>query len=152
MRGPRASAEMKDRDGKVVGLARLSEGPGGVRIRVEGKGLKPGLHAVHVHAVGKCDAPAFTSAGGHFNPAGRKHGLKNMEGAHAGDLPNMLVVKDGSGHFEVLADALTLRPGPLSVFDADGSAVVIHAGVDDYATDPTGNAGDRAACGVVVAR
>jgi len=150
--GSRASAELKDKDSKVVATAMLSERPGGVLVRVEAKGLTPGLHAVHVHAVGKCDGPAFTSAAGHFNPAGKKHGHKSAEGAHGGDLPNMLIAKDGSGRFEVMTDGFTLRAGPLSVFDADGSAVVIHAGVDDYATDPTGNAGDRAACGLIVAR
>jgi Cu-Zn family superoxide dismutase len=149
--GLRAHAELKDKDGKIVGMARLSERPGGVLIRLEAKGLTPGLHAVHVHAVGKCEGPAFTSAGGHFNPLGKKHGQKNPEGAHAGDLPNMQIGKDGSGRFEVTSDGFTLRPGPLSVFDADGSALVIHAGTDDYVTDPTGNAGDRAACGLVVA-
>jgi len=149
--GSRASAELKDKDGKVVGMAMLSERPGGVLVRVEAKGLTPGLHAVHVHAVGKCDGPAFTSAGGHFNPAGKKHGHKSAEGAHAGDLPNMLIAKDGSGRFEAMTDGFTLRAGPLSVFDTDGSALVIHAGVDDYTTDPTGNAGDRAACGLVIA-
>jgi Cu-Zn family superoxide dismutase len=149
--GTRASAELKDKDGKTVGTAMLREQSGGVLVRVEAKGLTPGLHAVHVHAVGRCEAPAFTSAGGHFNPAGKKHGHKSADGAHAGDLPNMLVAKDGSGRFEVLTDGFTLRAGPLSVFDADGGALVIHAGVDDYATDPTGNAGDRAACGLIVA-
>ena len=147
--GSRATAELKDKDGRTVGSAMLREQSGGVLVRVEAKGLTPGLHAVHVHAVGKCDAPGFTSAGGHFNPAGRKHGHKSAEGAHAGDLPNMLVAKDGSGRFEVLTDGITLRAGPLSVFDADGSALVIHAGVDDYSSDPTGNAGDRAACGLI---
>lgn len=149
--GTRASAELKDKDGKTIGTAMLRERSGGVLVRVEAKGLTPGLHAVHVHAVGRCEAPAFTSAGGHFNPAGKKHGHKSADGAHAGDLPNMLVAKDGSGRFEVLTDGFTLRAGPLSVFDADGGALVIHAGVDDYATDPTGNAGDRAACGLIVA-
>lgn len=149
--GSRARAELKDKDGKIVGTAMLSERPGGVLVRVEAKGLTPGLHAVHVHAVGKCDGPAFTSAGGHFNPAGKKHGHKSAEGAHAGDLPNMLIAKDGSGRFEAMTDGFTLRAGPFSVFDADGSALVIHAGVDDYITDPTGNAGDRTACGLVIA-
>jgi Cu-Zn family superoxide dismutase len=124
----------------------------GVRIRLEAKGLSAGLHAVHIHAVGKCDGPAFTSAGGHFNPAQKKHGYKNADGAHGGDLPNMLVAKDGTGRFEVLTDAITLKAGPTSVFDADGSALVVHVGVDDHASDPTGNAGDRAACGVIIAR
>jgi Cu-Zn family superoxide dismutase len=121
--GSRASAELKDKDGKVVGMAMLSERPGGVLVRVEAKGLTPGLHAVHVHAVGKCDGPAFTSAGGHFNPGGKKHGHKSAEGAHAGDLPNMLIAKDGSGRFEAMTDGFTLRAGPLSVFDTDGSAL-----------------------------
>lgn len=150
--GTRATAELKNKDGRVVGLATLSERPDGVLVRIEASGLTPGLHAVHVHAVGKCDGPAFTGAGGHFNPLGKKHGHKNAEGAHAGDMPNMLVAKDGSGRFEVLTDGFTLSAGPLSLFDADGSAVVIHAGVDDYVTDPTGNAGDRAACGIVATR
>lgn len=149
--GSRATAELKDKDGKIVGSARFSERPNGVLIRLEVKGLTPGLRAVHIHSIGKCDAPAFTSAGGHFNPAGKKHGHKSTDGPHAGDLPNMLVAKDGFGRFEALTDAVTLRAGPMSVFDADGSALVVHAGVDDYVTDPTGNAGDRAACGLIVA-
>jgi len=149
--GTRASAEMKDKDGKTVGTAMLREQSAGVLVRVEAKGFTPGLHAVHVHAVGKCEAPGFTSAGGHFNPAGRKHGHKSADGAHAGDLPNMLVAKGGSGRFEVLTDGITLRAGPLSLFDADGSALAIHAGVDDYSSDPAGNAGDRFVCGLIVA-
>lgn len=147
----RATAELKDKDGKTVGSAFFRERPDGMLVRLDVKGLTPGLHAVHVHAVGKCEGPAFTTAGGHFNPAGKKHGLKSSDGAHAGDLPNMLVAKDGSGRFEVKTDAMTLKSGAMSVFDGDGSALVIHAGVDDYTTDPTGNAGDRVACGLIVA-
>jgi Cu-Zn family superoxide dismutase len=147
----RATAELKDKDGKTVGRALFRERPDGVLLRMEVKGLTPGLHAVHVHAVGKCEGPGFTSAGGHFNPTGRKHGLKSPDGAHAGDLPNMLVAKDGSGRFETKTDAFTLKGGAASLFDSDGSALVIHAGVDDYTTDPTGNAGDRAACGLIIA-
>lgn len=150
--GSRARAELKDKDGKVVAMAMLSERPGGVLVRVEAKGLTPGLHGVHVHAVGKCDGPAFTSAGGHFNPANKKHGLKSADGPHAGDLPNMLVAKDGAGRFEALTDAITLRAGALSVFDTDGSAIVVHAAADDNMTDPTGNSGDRVACGIIVAQ
>ena len=121
-------------------------------IRLEAKGLSAGLHGVHVHAVGKCEGPAFTSAGGHFNPANKKHGLKSADGAHAGDLANMLVAKDGSGRFEAITDAITLRAGSLSIFDADGSAIVVHDGADGNATDPTGNSGDRVACGIIAAR
>lgn len=150
--GERATAELKDKGGKSVGMASFRETGDGVLVRLDVKGLSAGLHAVHIHAVGKCEGPAFTSAGGHFNPAQKKHGYKSPDGPHAGDLPNMLVAKDGSGRFEALTDAVTLRSGPNSVFDADGSALVVHVGVDDNVTDPTGNAGDRAACGVIVAR
>lgn len=150
--GQRATAELTDKDGKAVGMASFVETDNGVRVRLAVKGLSAGLHAVHIHAIGKCDAPAFTSAGGHFNPAQRKHGYKSQEGAHAGDLPNMLVAKDGSGRFEAFTDVVTLRAGANSIFDADGSALVVHAGVDDHSSDPTGNAGDRAACGVITAR
>jgi Cu-Zn family superoxide dismutase len=146
----RGYAELKDRDGKSVGMATLRDAPDGVIVQVQVKGLTPGLHAVHVHAVGKCEGPAFTSAGGHFNPAQKKHGLKSAEGPHAGDMPNMYVAKDGTGQFEVLNDNITLKPGDRSLFDADGSALVIHASPDDDVTDPTGNAGDRAACGVII--
>ena len=146
------STQLMDRAGKTVGSATFRAEAGGVIVNVDVKGLSTGLHAVHVHAVGKCEGPAFTSAGGHFNPVQRKHGLKSPDGPHAGDLPNMYVAKDGSGRFEALTDNMTLKTGdPSSVFDSDGSALVIHAGVDDYATDPTGNAGDRAACGVIAA-
>lgn len=147
----RAYAELKDRDGKSIGMATFREVSGGVVIEFDVKGLTPGLHAVHVHTIGKCEGPAFTSAGGHFNPAQKKHGLRSAEGPHAGDMPNMYIAKDGTGRFEVLADNITLKTGDRSVFDADGSALVIHAGADDDMTDPTGNSGDRAACGVITA-
>jgi superoxide dismutase, Cu-Zn family len=147
----RAYAELKDRDGKSIGMATFREVLGGVVIDIDVKGLTPGLHAVHVHTIGKCEGPAFTSAGGHFNPAQKKHGLRSAEGPHAGDMPNMYIAKDGTGRFEVLADNITLKTGDRSVFDADGSALVIHAGADDDMTDPTGNSGDRAACGVITA-
>ena len=145
-----AVADLKDKDGKIVGMATFREATGGVLVSVEVKGLTPGLHAIHVHAVGKCEGPGFTSAGGHFNPAQKQHGLKNPQGPHAGDMPNMYVAKDGVGRFEVLNDNISLGAGDRSLFDADGSALVIHAGVDDYVTDPAGNAGDRVACGVIV--
>jgi superoxide dismutase, Cu-Zn family len=147
----RAYAELRGRDGKSIGMATFREVSGGVVIDVDVKGLTPGLHAVHVHTIGKCEGPAFTSAGGHFNAAQKKHGLRSAEGPHAGDMPNMYIAKDGTGRFEVLADNITLKAGDRSVFDADGSALVIHAGADDDMTDPTGNSGDRAACGVITA-
>jgi superoxide dismutase, Cu-Zn family len=110
--GSHATADLKDKDGNTVGKAVLRDTADGVLVRLEVKGLTPGLHAVHVHAVGKCEGPAFTSAGGHFNPLQRKHGLKSPDGAHAGDLPNMLVTKDGSGGFESKTDAITFTPIP----------------------------------------
>jgi len=144
-----AETALKDGEGKSVGKASLRETKEGVLISVQVNGLAPGLHAVHVHAVGKCEGPKFTSAGGHFNPGNKKHGLKSPDGPHAGDLPNMYVTKAGVGRLETLTDGITIKAGEASVFDADGSALVIHAGVDDYTTDPTGNAGDRIACGVI---
>jgi Cu-Zn family superoxide dismutase len=145
----RAHADLKDSAGKTIGSAALSERGGGVVITVNVKGLPQGLHAVHVHAVGKCDPPAFTSAGGHFNPLNKKHGLKNPDGPHAGDLPDMYVNKDGAGRYEAFMESMTLGKGETSVFDADGSTVVIHATADDNVTDPAGNSGDRIACGVI---
>ena len=144
-----ASAPLKDAQGKEVGSANLTQTPHGVLINVAVKGLPPGEHAFHVHAVGKCEPP-FTSAGGHFNPAGKKHGMLAAEGFHAGDMPNLHVPQSGDLTVEVINADITLEKGkPNSVFDADGSAVVIHAKSDDYKTDPAGDAGGRIACGVI---
>jgi superoxide dismutase, Cu-Zn family len=144
-----ARAELKNSQGKSVGTANLRETKEGVLITANVKGLPPGLHAVHVHAVGKCEGPDFKSAGDHFNPTKKKHGLKSPEGPHAGDLPDMYVNKDGVGRYEVLIDSVHLNSGETSVLDADGSAVVVHASPDDNTTDPAGNSGDRIACGVI---
>lgn len=144
-----AKAVMKDGAGKEVGAVQLVETPRGVLLKLALKGAVPGEHAFHIHAVGKCEPP-FTSAGGHFNPGGKKHGIAVAEGAHAGDMPNLHIPASGDLTVEVLNAAVTLEKGkPNSVFDADGSAIIIHAGVDDYKSDPTGNAGDRIACGVI---
>jgi Cu-Zn family superoxide dismutase len=144
-----ARATLKDTNGKDVGSAMLTQTPGGVLIAVSVKGLPAGEHAFHVHAVGKCEPP-FTTAGGHFNPANKKHGLMAAEGHHAGDMPNLHIPATGELAIEVMNSDITLEKGkPNSVFDADGSALVIHANKDDYKTDPTGEAGGRIACGVV---
>jgi Cu-Zn family superoxide dismutase len=144
-----AKASLQNAEGKDAGSVTLTQTPHGVLLALTLKGIPAGEHAFHVHAVGKCEAP-FTSAGGHFNPESKKHGVMAMEGSHAGDMPNLFVPASGELKVEVINAAITLEKGkPNSVFDADGSAVIVHAGVDDYKTDPTGNAGDRIACGLI---
>lgn len=146
---PTAKASLKNATGKDVGTVNLIQTPHGVLLKMTLKGVAPGEHAFHIHAVGKCEPP-FTSAGGHFNPDNKKHGLEAKEGAHAGDMPNLHVPANGELMIEVANHRISLLKGqPNSVFDADGSAIVIHAGVDDYKTDPAGNAGDRMVCGVI---
>jgi Cu-Zn family superoxide dismutase len=144
-----AKATLKNADGKEVGSATLTQSPHGVLIRLSLKGVPPGERAFHVHGVGKCEPP-FTSAGGHFNPASKKHGVLASEGHHAGDMPNLHVPQSGELIIEVLNSAITLEKGkPNSVFHTGGTAFIIHAGKDDYKSDPTGEAGGRIACGVI---
>ena len=143
-------ADIKNASGQPVGTARFTQAGNVVRILLETKSLPPGAHAVHLHTVGKCDPPDFTTAGGHFNPTGKQHGALNPQGPHAGDLPNLMVAADGTGRMETTTEQLSLGAGPTSVFDADGSALVIHATADDFKTDPTGNSGARIACGALV--
>jgi Cu-Zn family superoxide dismutase len=144
-----AKAQLKDASGKDVGQVQLLQTPHGVLIRLAVKGVPAGDHAFHVHAVGKCEPP-FTSAGGHFNPASHKHGMEAADGPHAGDMPNLHIPANGELMVEIANPMISLVKGqPNTVFDADGSAIIIHAGADDYKTDPTGNAGDRIACGVI---
>ncbi|MEX0682615.1 MAG: superoxide dismutase family protein [Dehalococcoidia bacterium] len=144
-----ASAVLKNTSGDVVGWARFSEDAGGtVHVNVHVKGLTPGEHGIHIHAIGAC-TPPFAAAGGHHNPLGHQHGLENPLGPHAGDLPELVVNTAGVGHLDDVTIHPTLSAGPTSIFDADGSALIIHAGPDDHHTDPTGNSGARIACGVI---
>ncbi len=144
-----ASAVLKDKTGKEVGTVALTQTPSGVLMRLNLTAVPPGDHAFHVHAIGKCDPPDFTSAGGHYNPDQTKHGLMNPEGPHAGDMPNLHVPEGGTLTVEILNPLVSLSGDPAPLLDADGSALVIHAGADDYRTDPAGNAGERVACGVI---
>jgi superoxide dismutase, Cu-Zn family len=143
-------AELKDPSGRTVGSATLSEGAGGVRVIVEAAGLQPGEKGVHIHEVGRCEPPSFESAGNHFNPDARQHGLQNPKGPHAGDLPNIVIGADGRGRLDATTRRITLGAGASSVFDSNGSAIIVHTAPDDQMTDPSGNSGGRVACGVIV--
>lgn len=144
-----AEAALKDKDGKDVGRATIIETGEGVRIAVTGYRLPPGAHGLHIHAVGRCDPPQFASAGGHFNPASKQHGTQNPAGPHAGDLPNLEVAASGEGGIDATTKLVTLQPGSTSLLGPAGTSLVVHAAADDYKTDPSGNSGDRIACGVI---
>lgn len=145
---PQASADIKNAAGETVGEAVLEQRDDGVSIRVTVTGLSPGLHALHIHEIGRCDPP-FESAGGHFNPTGKQHGKDNPRGPHLGDLPNLDVPQSGSVKAQVTVKDVTLAGGRHALLDADGAALVVHEGADDYKSDPAGNAGKRLACGVI---
>ena len=151
----RAEASLVGADGSPVGWARLTEdATGTVHVNVHVTGLTPGLHGIHIHAVGQCTlgtTPTFSSAGGHHNPLQHEHGLSSPTGGHAGDLPNLIVNEQGIGHLDAMTTLATLSGGPVSLFDGDGSALIIHALEDDQITNPTGNSGGRIACGVITA-
>lgn len=145
--GLRAVAMLHDAAGVAVGRATATEVGGGLRVTIDGGGLPPGVHGAHIHTVGACDAPGFTTAGGHWNPTRRQHGSMNANGPHQGDLPNLTVGSNGHGSVGAVIPGATMA----GLLDADGAALVVHAGPDDLMTDPAGNSGARIACGVFVA-
>ena len=142
---------LKDGNGQSVGSATVSEGKGGsgVTIKLNLKNLTPGDHAAHFHQVAKCEGPAFTTAGGHFNPDQKHHGLENPAGPHAGDMRNFTVKADGTSKATLTDPLVNLGAGDHSLFTGGGTALVIHAKADDMKSDPAGNAGDRIACGAI---
>lgn len=144
-----ASFTLRTADGRDVGRGSLQQTPAGVLLTADLSGMPAGTHGIHFHAVGQCSAPDFASAGGHFNPSAKMHGIRNPMGHHAGDLTNISIPESGALRVELLAPDVRLGPGDGTLLDADGAAIVIHALADDYQTDPSGASGTRIACGVV---
>ncbi len=145
-----AKAELQDAQGRKVGTATFRAYRNGVRIKLKVNGLQPGEHAIHIHQNAKCDPPDFKSAGPHFNPENKKHGLNSPDGPHAGDMDNFIVQHTTKANVTIDDPNVTLGKGGNSLFADGGTALVIHAKPDDMKTDPAGNAGDRIACGVIV--
>jgi Cu-Zn family superoxide dismutase len=144
------SADIRDAAGAIKARATIVQVGPDLRVRIEASGLARGAYGAHIHEVGRCDPPGFTTAGAHWNPSARKHGKDNPAGMHRGDLPNLLVGTDGRGIFEVTIPDSSLHGSTNpAILDGDGSSVVIHAAPDDFRTDPSGNSGARIACGVL---
>jgi superoxide dismutase, Cu-Zn family len=143
----RAVATLRTPTGAPAGSVTINDAAEGMSLAINVEGLPPGPHGIHVHMTGRCDPPAFESAGAHWNPTTRRHGLENPEGAHAGDLPNLTVGSDGKGTTTQRLAGQRLA----ALLDADGAAIVVHARPDDQKTDPSGNSGGRIACGIVQA-
>lgn len=144
-----ATAMLADASGNARGKATLSETAQGLRVQVRVEGVPEGAHGIHLHMVGRCDAPDFASAGGHWNPTGKMHGMQAPGGHHLGDLPNITIGADGTGSIDFLIDGGRLTDGDHALLDADGGAIILHAQPDDERTDPSGASGARIACGVI---
>ena len=144
-----ATTQLLGANGELRGTAALTQTDAGARVVARLEGMVPGTYAIHLHEVGRCDAPDFKTAGGHFNPAAHQHGSLNPAGPHLGDLPNVTIAANGTGEVDTTVAGLMLVAGATPLLDADGAAVVAHAGPDDYKTDPSGNSGARIACGAL---
>ncbi|QPC47337.1 superoxide dismutase family protein [Mangrovibacillus cuniculi] len=147
--GSSANVSVINSDGDEIGTVEMQESPEGVKMSFDLTGLPPGEHAVHIHNKNKCDIPDFLSAGEHLNPDDKQHGLLNPEGAHAGDLPNLIADEQGVVKVDIVAPGVTLKDGKTTLFTKDGTSIVIHENADDGMSQPAGNGGERIACGEI---
>jgi len=143
------AVKIKDAAGKDAGTVTIKSSGPGVSLKLDLKGFAPGEHAIHFHQNAKCEGPDFKSAGGHFNPESKKHGLENPEGSHAGDMLNFTADEKGNARATIINKGVNLGSDAHSLYTGGGTSLVIHANPDDMKTDPAGNAGDRIACGVI---